>query len=233
MADGTISPNFRWEASDRTGDPEELLASEGIVFANGRADPAQRISAVELAGLLGMDAGEQPSGEDTELSIDSAGGGQFLQQLSDAHPDCVGVVTDLVRHWQSLGGVLSFGRASEISCFLLLYADRISSDRIWPFTIYPKTGSIEIGFEYMRRRPVFDDPALRGEFRDRLQSAGIPVPASKLNLRPSFRIDLLRDPAAQTAVKSALEWFAVVFRSRLAQAQREEQSDLGGVLGFV
>jgi len=231
--DGSISSNFRWEASDRTDDPEELLVSEGVVFVNGHADPAQRITAVELAGLLGMDAGELPSGEDIQVSIHSAAGRQFLQQLADAHPDCVEAVTDLLQHWQSLGGVPSFGRASEVSCFLLLYAHRTGSERIWPFVIYPVNGSVEVVFQHMRRRPVFDDAALREEFRQRLQAAGISIPESKLNLRPSFRIDLLTDPATRAEVKSALEWFALVFRSRLAQARPVEQPDIGEALGLV
>jgi hypothetical protein len=71
--------------------------------------------------------------------------------------------------------------------------------------IYPKYGSIEVVFQHMRRRPVFDDAALHDEFRRRLQAAGISIPESKLNLRPSFRIDVLREPAALTVVKSALE----------------------------
>ena len=60
MSDGSVSPSFRWEASGRTDDPKELLASEGIVFLGGRADPAQRITGAELAGLLGMDTGDLP-----------------------------------------------------------------------------------------------------------------------------------------------------------------------------
>ena len=99
--------------------------------------PVQRITAIGFAALLGMDAGELPTGGDTQVSVDSAAGSQFLKQLADAHPDCVEAVTDLLQHWQSLGGIPSFGRASEISCFLLLYAYRTGSDRIWPFTIYP------------------------------------------------------------------------------------------------
>ena len=105
-----------------------------------------------------MDAGDLPGGEDTEASIESSSGNLFLQQLTEAHPSCVDAVTDLLQHWQSLGGVPSFGQASEISCFMLLYADRTSSERIWPFTIYPKSGSIEVVFQHMRRRPVFSDP---------------------------------------------------------------------------
>jgi alkylated DNA nucleotide flippase Atl1 len=235
MSDGAVSPNFRWEASDRTGSPKDLLESEGIVFTGDRADPAQRITGSELAGLLGMDTGDIPGAEVTghrEPDIDSAKH-QFIDQLADAHPDCVSAITRLLRHWQGLGGALAFGRASEVSCFLLLYAGSGSSDRTWPFVIYPRWGTIEVVFQTMRRRPVFDDIALREEFRQRLQAAGVTIPESKLNLRPSFRLDLLRDPAALTAVESALEWFAIVFRTRLSQPRPQEQPDLGDVLGFA
>jgi hypothetical protein len=235
MSDGSVSPNFRWEASGRTDDPKELLESEGVVFINGRADPAQRITGSELAGLLGMDTGDLPGPENTGGREPSLGSAErrFMEQLADAHPDCVSAISTLLQHWQRLGGALTFGRASEVSCFLLLYAGPDSPDRIWPFTIYPRYGTIEVVFQHMRRRPVFDDIALREEFRQRLQTAGITIPESKLSLRPSFRFDILRDPAALTAVESALEWFALVFRTRLAQPRSEEQPDLGDVLGFA
>ena len=240
MSDGAISPNFRWEASGRTDDPRELLESEGIVFTGDRADPVQRITAAELAGLLGMDTGDLPGAGTTEDSEDSehAAGPvarrQFTDQLTEAHPGCVSAVTRLLQYWQGLGGALTFGSASEVSCFLLLYPGPESPDRIWPFTIYPRYGTIEVVFQHMRRRPVFDDIALREEFRQRLGAAGIPIPESKLNLRPSFRLDRLRDPATLSAVESALEWFAIMFRAQLAQprSESEEQADLGGVLGF-
>ena len=236
MSDGAISPNFRWEASGRTDTPEELLASEGIVFTDGRADPAQRITGVELAGLLGMDIGDLPgtgNAGDSEPDTDSAVRHQFTDQLADAHPECASAVTRLLKYWEALGGALTFGRASEVSCFLLLYAGPDSPDRIWPFTIYPRSGSIEVVFQHMRRRPVFDDISLREEFRQRLQAAGLIIPESKLNLRPSFRCDALRDPALLTAVESALEWFALVFRTRLAQPRLEAEPDLGEVMGFA
>ena len=236
MSDGAISPNFRWEASSRTDDPRELLESEGIVFTGGRADPAQRITGKELAGLLGMDTGDLPRTENSQDSAhgtDSAAGRQFMDQLADAHPDCVSAITRLLQHWQGLGGALAFGSASEVSCFLMLYAGPDRRDQIWPFIIYPRWGTIEVVFQTMRRRPVFDDITLREEFRQRLQLAGITIPESKLSLRPSFRFDTLRDPAALTAVESALEWFVIVFRTRLAQPRSEEQPDLGDVLGFA
>ena len=181
-----------------------------------------------------MDTGDLPGAENTGDSEPDIGTAkrQFMDQLADAHPDCVSAVTSLLQHWQGVGGAVTFGRASEVSCFLLLYAGPDSADRIWPFTIYPRWGNIEVGFQHMRRRPVFDDIALREEFRQRLQAAGITIPESKLNLRPSFRLDMLRDPATLTAVESALEWVAIMFRARLAQPRSEAQPDLGDVLGF-
>jgi hypothetical protein len=42
------------------------------------------------------------------------------------------------------------------------------------------------------------------------------VPVSKLNLRPSFLLDVLRDLAVLAGVESAPEWFAIFFRTRSA-----------------
>jgi alkylated DNA nucleotide flippase Atl1 len=233
MADGTISPGFRWEGSDRTDDPQQLLKSEGVIFADGHAEPAQRITAAELAGLLGMETGDTPAPDKGEVTIDSDAGQRFLTQLGDAHAHSVDAVVAILRHWQTLGGQLSFGRASETSCFLILDAGRHDLDPTWPFAIYPKSGTVEVVFQHMRRRPVFDDIALRDEFRHRLQPAGIVIPESKLNLRPSFRLELLRDPAAREAVQAALEWFTVVFHARLAQTDLMATVAPDEVLGVV
>ena len=56
-------------------------------------------------------------------------------------------ITRLLQHWQKLGGALTFGCASEVSCFLVLYAGPGRSDRIWPFIIYPRCGTIEVVFQ--------------------------------------------------------------------------------------
>jgi alkylated DNA nucleotide flippase Atl1 len=51
---GTVSPNFRWVDPDRTDDPHDVLAAEGVQFdATGKASPQQRISAGDLALLTG------------------------------------------------------------------------------------------------------------------------------------------------------------------------------------
>jgi alkylated DNA nucleotide flippase Atl1 len=137
MADGTISPGFRWVV-DRPEQPMQVLESEGVSFDGGHADPTQRVTAAELASLMGMEAADLPGPQDAGITIDSEPGERFLQQLSEAHPGAADAVVDMLYHWQRLGGRLSFGRASETSCFLNLDPDRPGVESIWPFTIYPK-----------------------------------------------------------------------------------------------
>ncbi|HLM21025.1 MAG TPA: DUF262 domain-containing protein [Propionibacteriaceae bacterium] len=233
MADGTVSPGFRW-GDDRKDDPVELLASESVVFREGHADPGQHISAAELAGMLGMETSELPQPGEIETSLDSDPGEQFLAQLRTSQPEAAGAVLEILRAWQRLGGRLSFGSASETSCFLVLDEGRSQNDvQTWPFTIYPQTGVVEVVFQHMRRRPVFDDIRLRDEFRHRLGGAGIFIPEAKLNLRPSFRLEVLREPNALRAVQAALEWFALTFHTRLAQADEAQSADAANVFGVA
>lgn len=52
--DGRISSGFRWSDPTDTRDPRKVLESEGVAFdADGRADPAQRLTVDDLQGLLG------------------------------------------------------------------------------------------------------------------------------------------------------------------------------------
>lgn len=59
-SDGRISPDFRWVDPNRTDDPRKLLEAEGVVFdADGRADPAQRVTAEGFRFLFGPDEAEE------------------------------------------------------------------------------------------------------------------------------------------------------------------------------
>jgi hypothetical protein len=78
----------------------------------------------------------------------------------------------------------------------------------WPGLIYP-SGTFEVHFKPMSARPPFDDVALRDEFRQRLnQAPGVDIPQVKLALYPSFRLSVLADSRAYSAVLDALRWFA-------------------------
>src|SRR5256885_7711613 len=64
--DGTVSPNFRWREPDRTDNPLDLLRAEGVrIDDRGRADTAQRLTAAELADLVGLQRDDvtPPEGE--------------------------------------------------------------------------------------------------------------------------------------------------------------------------
>lgn len=56
---GTISPGFHWAEPGRNEDPRVTLEGEGLRFdARGHADPAQHMSAEQLADAAGLDVDE-------------------------------------------------------------------------------------------------------------------------------------------------------------------------------
>ncbi len=53
---GQISTDLRWPDPQRTDDPRKVLEAEGIRFdESGRADPEQRMTAMDLAAAMGLD----------------------------------------------------------------------------------------------------------------------------------------------------------------------------------
>jgi alkylated DNA nucleotide flippase Atl1 len=94
--EGRISPQFRWTDPGRTGDPVDVLTGEGVVFTGGRADPAQRLSARELADLLGMDVEDAPVAPVADDPLGSDAGVRFLEQLQEAHPEAAAGVIDML-----------------------------------------------------------------------------------------------------------------------------------------
>lgn len=201
----------------RNDKPQALLESEGVTFQADKAAPAQRLTAADLATLVGMDTSAPvPSTQaQTGVQLESEVGSRFLRQLVEARPQAADGVLDVLAWWQSLGGDLSFGSYSETTCFLIADLSQHVRGEIWPFAIYPQTGTVEVVFQHMRRRPVFEDPTLREEFRQRLERADVVIPPSKLNLRPSFPLEILSDATSRDAIKSALEWFVMVLHARL------------------
>src|SRR5699024_12040522 len=100
---------------DRTEDPRVVLGEEGVRFdAAGRADRAQRLTADDLADLLGVTSEDMPgilpvpAGQDERLSA------SFLEQLGgNAVPAEVDAVLRAIRAWEDLGGEVSYGTRSE------------------------------------------------------------------------------------------------------------------------
>jgi alkylated DNA nucleotide flippase Atl1 len=202
-SDGT---GFRWSDPADGRDPVAMLRAEGVVFDDhGRANPNHRVTAAELAQLLGVEIDDYIPGPAAD---DGAREEKFLAQLGEFQPPAV---IDGVRHllaaWTELGGYLDFGKGDETSCFLMSANGAGTRPAIWPLTLYP-SGRCEVVFQHLARRAPFDDPTLREQLRQRLNTVdGIDLPAAKIELRPSFPIAVLGSPANRVAVVDHLAWF--------------------------
>ncbi|MEO3810825.1 DUF262 domain-containing protein [Sphaerisporangium sp. B11E5] len=208
-AAGQVAERFRWPDEHDDRDVRDVLRAEGVrLNPANRADPAQRISARELAELL-----ELPMAVDlTEAELAGDDGTpvgeheqRFFQQLGDEQgPQTAGAVSRLLDWWRGRGGEVQFGRSASASCAPVV---KRGKEMLAFVRFYTRT--VEVPFATLKRRPPFVDPLLRDELRRRLNEApGIDLPAAKLELYPSFPIDLMADEAVWDVVIAVLDWCA-------------------------
>jgi alkylated DNA nucleotide flippase Atl1 len=201
-SEGTVSPSFRWP-DGRAETPRAVLETEGVTFSDGgAADPAQRLTAESLARFLGMDTPEDTEEDPAQLR------GRFEAQLSVHGDETVELTAQVVQHWIGKGGNLDFGGSkTNTSCFLWLEDPTDARDWIWPVVLYPRSATVEVVFQYLARRPPFDDSAHRDELRHRLNRIdGVVIPEDRLTKRPSFPISALSGDGMKHFVE-ALDWF--------------------------
>ncbi|TDC55880.1 DUF262 domain-containing protein [Actinomadura sp. KC345] len=196
-SEGTVSPSFSWP-DGRAGTPRDALEAEGVTFSGGGgADPTQRLTAKDLARLIGMDAPDDPD--------DDRDGDRFADELSLLGGDVSDAVGQALRHWTGRNGDLGFGTA-ETSC--IPWLDRPDARGwIWPVVFYPRSAKIEVVFQHLARRPPFDDDALREEFRRRLNLiGGVDISRDRISKRPSIPITVLSGGGLKPFLE-ALDWF--------------------------
>lgn len=217
--DGKVADGFQWGPQDAGGDVRARLTANGIHFtASGAADPAQRLTADDLALLAagtdddvdgedtGQDAGEDAQGEETRAV-------RFLRQLAaDDSPETVEAVRDLFARWQALGGWIGYGSGRVTTSAFLMLGDAGAPGRgIWPLTLYPgsgRGGTAEVVFQHLAAREPFTDRALRSELLRRLNELdGIDIPEGKLELRPNVRLSLLGGAPNSESLSKTLAWF--------------------------
>jgi alkylated DNA nucleotide flippase Atl1 len=214
--DGRVAPGFRWaDGDDEQPTPRELLEAEGIEFdAAGRANPACRLRAAELATLLGKDVPEDAASDGGDDAASGSpetdgptSGERFASLLHQHQPDFADGVFEVLRFWERLGGHLEYGKAAETSCFPMLDAGLTGQPhKLWPFALYPATGTVEVVFQYLKDRSPFDDAEQRKELMRRLNAIdGIHLAEAKLELRPSFPLHVVA--AQRTEICGVLEWF--------------------------
>ncbi|MEV4937503.1 GmrSD restriction endonuclease domain-containing protein [Streptomyces zaomyceticus] len=216
--EGKVSPSFRWtDGSDRLP-PQELLASEGVRFDSlGRARSSQRLSAAELATLLGRDVAQPAAHDPLPEGEDAAAAERFRTQLRENWPAAYAGVVAVLDFWRRQGGHVTYGRYEETSCFPML--DLGTSRRqhlMWPVGVYPVSGTVEVVFQYLKTRSPFDDTEQRRELLNRLNKIdGIDLPEAKLELRPSFPVGVFAEHGDE--ICEVLDWFVGVAALDLAR----------------
>ncbi|GGT81055.1 GmrSD restriction endonuclease domain-containing protein [Streptomyces lateritius] len=227
MADGRISPGFRWpEGHEAAADPKSLLLAEGVPFdESGRARRSHRLTAADLAGLLGRDDSEEESPAPVQDGEGDTAAGRFETLLRDNQtPETVEETLAALRFWEEQGGVLVYGEKSETSCFPTLRLGSGRTRTLWPIALYPVTGTVEVVFQYLKRRPPFDDESLRRELMARLNRVeGIDLAEAKLDLRPSFPLEVFAEHGHE--IRGVLEWF--VHTVTLTEARRPADAEPG------
>ncbi|WP_162642051.1 DUF262 domain-containing protein [Streptosporangium sp. 'caverna'] len=208
-AAGQVSKGFQWVDEDDDRDVHEVLRAEGIKLDDAdRADPGQRISARELAELLDLPGAlnlseAELAADDDHADVDEHEA-RFFQQLGDARgPQAAGAVSRLLDWWRDRGGEVQFGRSAGASCAPFV---RHGGETLTMVRFYSKT--VEVPFGTLKKRIPFNDPILRDELRRRFNDApGVELSAAKLELYPSFEIDLMADEAVWDVVVACLDWF--------------------------
>ncbi|MFF9115995.1 DUF262 domain-containing protein [Streptomyces massasporeus] len=228
-SEGKVSEGFRWTPEDEGGDVRSRLIADGVRFTvNGAADPAQRLTADDLAVLIAEDDGQadDEGGEDTAQRTPGGGQGEetradrfFRQLAADDSPETVEAVRALLTRWEELGGWIGHGAGQvTTSAFLMLGQAGAPGRGIWPLTLYPGTGrggTAEVVFQHLAAREPFTERALRAEFLRRLNELeGVDIPEGKLELRPSFRLSVLEKDRNRELFAETLAWFRDCWENR-------------------
>ena len=174
-AERTPGPARRWHGVVRLplGRPQHGRGSGEAAAGRGRRvrrprprEPEPADDDDDLAQLLSIEI-DEPSRRFPRAGEEKDG---FAAQLAQHQPPAVvDGVTRVLERWIEAGGKLDFGSGNETSCFFMSTVGNTNKADIWPLTIYP-SGRCEVVFQYLARRPPFDDRTLREELRQKLNT---------------------------------------------------------------
>ncbi|MEV7383527.1 hypothetical protein [Streptomyces lydicus] len=124
----------------------------------------------------------------------------------------------MLHFWEEQGGHQVYGEGTKTSCFPTVEVGCPSESRaLRPIAIYPVSGTVEVVFQYLKRRPPFGDEPLRRALMERFNTVdGTDLAEAKLDLRPSFPLEVFAGHGED--IRAVLEWF--VHETALAEARR-------------
>ncbi|MBC3989380.1 DUF262 domain-containing protein [Streptomyces sp. AC563] len=225
-SEGKVPDGDRWPSPGEGGDVRARLTADGIRFTvNGAADPTQRKSADDLTLLITGSDDIQADDEDTAQRTargqsEETRADRFFRQLAtDDSPETVDAVRALLTGWEKLGGWVGHGAGQAItSAFLMLGEAGAPGRGIWPLTLYPgggRGGTAEVVFQHLAAREPFTNRGLRAELLRRLNELkGVDIPEGKLELRPSFRLSVLKESRNRELLAETLAWFRDCWEAR-------------------
>ena len=74
-------------------------------------------------------------------------------------------------------------------------------------------GTVAIGYDYIKAKPIFNDEAKRDEMRRKLnQIDGVDIPVERLGGEPSIPLPLLADEGRLRQFLDVLDWFVGVVK---------------------
>ncbi len=209
LSDGTLSPQFKFLEPGRTDDPMQLLVQEGVTLVDGRrADPAQRLTADELADLAGL-SHDEVSEPDSDLA-EAELRGTFAEIVRATHGAGVAAAAGAVMdHWLSVGGSAWLAGNDQAACRLTLAREASAQEPVHAWVLHAAAGTIELPLAELKLRPPFDEPDARREFITACTLIpGVHLALSKADLRPTFALSALVDPVGLERAKLVLSWFA-------------------------
>ena len=142
----------------------QLLVQEGVTLVDGRrADPAQRLTADELADLAGL-SHDEVSEPDSDLA-EAELRGTFAEIVRATHGAGVAAAAGAVMdHWLSVGGSAWLAGNDQAACRLTLAREASAQEPVHAWVLHAAAGTIELPLAELKRRPPFDEPDARREF---------------------------------------------------------------------
>ncbi|MFG3510169.1 DUF262 domain-containing protein [Streptomyces sp. NPDC047821] len=239
-AEGKVSDGFRWTPQDAGGDVRARLSDDGVRFtAGGAADPAQRLSADDLALLVGGAEDDQADGEENtaqptpenqveqphadpfylQLVAENSPERRFFRQLAKNNSSgTVEAVRALFDRWEEIGGsILHLGNDHVIGAHLTLGEAGTPGSGISPMGLLPGPGggTAYVAFQTLAVHEPFNDHALRAEFLRLLNELeGVDLQERKPGPDPSFLLSVLENDRNRELLVEALMWLRDRWESR-------------------
>jgi len=212
--DGRFAEDFRWTDSERTDDPRDVLQERCVTFLDdGRANPAQRLTARDLAVLVGVEPDEFDFLEvnvDDTTAFDSVVESSYTTEVADG-------VRSFLQSWVETGGHVVAGQTSKEPVLRLRHKPfGHESYGFWAGSIYPGSGNLEVWFQHLKPHVPFDDESVRNEFRALLNEAeGVDIAEAKIGRRPSIGLGVFGSPNAVEQLSRAFAFLPRIARERL------------------